>query len=394
MAKKGFVIDNWVELVAKSTAILASNLTSNGQIAYNSTLDKAIVRSNGVNDPVVLEARAATLTNKTLTSPVIDTAIINDPTVTDGQFTDSELITPIIDTPTVNDGTFADPAITGGTITGTAISQATITASTIALNDTASTFDLNLTSTSNPPLTGNRSLVFDTNNGSRTLDIAGDLTLANDLTTSGDFELELTTTAATNVTLPTTGTLSTLAGTETLTNKTLTAPAINSANIDGQTASNTSRITIPKADKSTLDALTRKEATIVYADDQNTLYLDDGATLSPIGGNFVSYASENITNGGTITISLVVGLQLRRVQGDGAAVTANALAFGGTAPSDGTVVRLIGQSNTNTVRLQYQAGSKRLALNGDCILGQGSVLTMQYDATLDVWLEVSRENCF
>jgi hypothetical protein len=56
----------------------------------------------------------------------------------------------------------------------------------------------------------------------------GTITLANNLTTSGNFALTLTTTGTTNVTLPTTGTLTTLAGTETLTNKTLTTPTIAS----------------------------------------------------------------------------------------------------------------------------------------------------------------------
>ena len=46
------------------------------------------------------------------------------------------------------------------------------------------------------------------------------------VTGSGNFAYTRTLTAATNVTFPTTGTLSTLAGTETLSNKTLTAPAL------------------------------------------------------------------------------------------------------------------------------------------------------------------------
>jgi hypothetical protein len=46
------------------------------------------------------------------------------------------------------------------------------------------------------------------------------------LVTSGAYSLTLTSTAATNVTLPTTGTLATLAGTEALTNKTLTNPTV------------------------------------------------------------------------------------------------------------------------------------------------------------------------
>jgi len=46
------------------------------------------------------------------------------------------------------------------------------------------------------------------------------------VTGSGNFAYTRTLTAATNVTFPTTGTLSTLAGTETLTNKTLTSPTL------------------------------------------------------------------------------------------------------------------------------------------------------------------------
>lgn len=46
------------------------------------------------------------------------------------------------------------------------------------------------------------------------------------LVTSGAYSLTLTSTATTNVTLPTTGTLATLAGSETFTNKTLTNPTV------------------------------------------------------------------------------------------------------------------------------------------------------------------------
>jgi len=60
-----------------------------------------------------------------------------------------------------------------------------------------------------------------------TLTIADGATLA----TSGAYSLTLTANAATNVTFPTTGTLATLAGSETFTNKTLTSPTLASANI-------------------------------------------------------------------------------------------------------------------------------------------------------------------
>ena len=76
------------------------------------------------------------------------------------------------------------------------------------------------------------------NNGSNTITLGGNISTAGSFTTAGAFALTLTQTGATNVTLPTTGTLATLAGTETFTNKTLTSPTINSATISGTFSGN------------------------------------------------------------------------------------------------------------------------------------------------------------
>lgn len=59
------------------------------------------------------------------------------------------------------------------------------------------------------------------------------ITLGGSFTHTGAHTLGLTTTANTSVTLPTTGTLATLAGTETFTNKTLTSPTINAGTLSG-----------------------------------------------------------------------------------------------------------------------------------------------------------------
>lgn len=66
--------------------------------------------------------------------------------------------------------------------------------------------------------------------------------------------------------------------------------------IDGGTASNTSRITVPQDTKTNLDALTRKEGTVVYANDLDTLFVDDGANLLPVGSNSGSGEKNYITN--------------------------------------------------------------------------------------------------
>jgi hypothetical protein len=65
------------------------------------------------------------------------------------------------------------------------------------------------------------------NNGSNTLTLAGNVSHA------GAFTQTFTATANTSVTLPTSGTLATLAGSETFTNKTLTTPTINGAALSG-----------------------------------------------------------------------------------------------------------------------------------------------------------------
>lgn len=78
------------------------------------------------------------------------------------------------------------------------------------------------------------------NGGTGVANTGKTITLGGSLTLSGAFDLTLTQTGATNVTIPTTGTLATLAGSETLTNKTINGSNNTLSNIDNASLTNSS----------------------------------------------------------------------------------------------------------------------------------------------------------
>jgi hypothetical protein len=125
-----------------------------------------------------------------------------------------------------NSVTFAS---TGGAASGTSYNGSTartIDYSTVGASPLAGSTSLTTVGT----ITGgtwNGTLISGQYGGTGVNNSGKTITLGGNLTTSGAFATTLTTTAATNVTLPITGTLATLAGAETFTNKTLTSPTFN-----------------------------------------------------------------------------------------------------------------------------------------------------------------------
>jgi hypothetical protein len=137
------------------------------------------------------------------------------------------------------------------------------------------------------------------------------LTLGGNFTHTGAHTLDLTTTANTSITLPTTGTLTTLNGSETLANKTLTSPVISSI-------SNSGTITIPTGTdtlvgRATTDTLTNKTLTSpVISSITNTGTLTLPTSTDTLVGRattdtltnktLTSPVISSITNTGTLTL--------------------------------------------------------------------------------------------
>ena len=131
------------------------------------------------------------------------------------------------------------------------------------------------------------------NNGSSTI------TLGGSLSTIGAYTIALTATANTTLTLPVTGTLATLAGTETFTNKTLTAPVI-------ATIVNTGTLTLPTSTdtlvgRATTDTLTNKTITGAVITTGSINNTPIGATTTNTGAFTTLNASGTITAQGNIT---------------------------------------------------------------------------------------------
>lgn len=194
------------DLESNYAAALASPPTDKpaGKFFFDTTntLMKYYPTASGTLETVVGVTLTQTLTNKTLTAPVLSGSITGTYTLAG---------TPTLTAPDINAGT-ADSL------------------TSLSIRDTSAAYDVTLAAVSSTALTAGRILTLDMVNAARTiklqgnLDIGGAITTANALITSGNNSLTLTTTGATNVTLPTTGTLVTLAGAESLTNKKMLQP--------------------------------------------------------------------------------------------------------------------------------------------------------------------------
>ena len=148
------------------------------------------------------------------------------------------------------------------------------------------------------------------NGGTGVANTGKTITLGGSLTLSGAHDLTLTQTGATNVTLPTTGTLATLAGAETLTNKTISGSNNTLQSIANSSLTNSSvtynGVTVALGASGTITAVTTAAATFNNSgsgDASGTTF--DGSTARTISYNTLGASplagSTSFTTAGTIT---------------------------------------------------------------------------------------------
>lgn len=269
----------------------------------------------GADDTFVFEAFTQTLTNKTLTSPTIDTAVINSPTtldVSDAVFSIQDNVDATkeirfeasgITTGTIRTATMPDADIT---LTGTALAQ-TLTNKTIdADNNTISNIaDAEIKAAAAiavnklAALTASRLLVSD---GS------GFLSASAVTSTEAGYLSGVTSAIQTQIdgkegTLTNSAGLAAALSDETGTgvvvfnsSPNILTPDIDGADINFGTASNTNRIVLPSDSTTNLDALTDTAGLFAYDTTLSTPVYNNGSgwqQISGAGGGVTNYITNN-----------------------------------------------------------------------------------------------------
>jgi hypothetical protein len=212
------------------------------------------------------------------------------------------------------------------------------------------------------------------NNGSKTITLGGNILTANSFTTVGNYTITLTSIGATNITLPTTGTIATLAGTETFLNKTLADVALTGVPT-APTASantNTDQVATTAFVLSTTAAATPDASSILKGKVQLTNDFSGTAALpqvAKVGGSTAAAINAATILANTATeVNTASTLVKRDANGDFSAGTITANLLGTATNITGIVLGANGGSGVDNT-------GKTITLGGDIITGRNFTTT-------------------
>ena len=167
------------------------------------------------------------------------------------------------------------------------------------------------------------------------------------LATAGAYVTTLTSTAATNVTLPTTGTLATLAGSETFTNKTLTSPTLTTPTLGAATATTINKVTITQpANAATLTIVDGKT---LIVNNKLTFSGTDDSTVAFGEGGTATYTTSKLSIFASTTSAELAGV-ISDETGSGLLVFATAPTFATSVDSGATFTAF---ASATTLRVGY-----------------------------------------
>ena len=102
-----------------------------------------------------------------------------------------------------------------------------------------------------------------------------------------------------------------------------------------------------------------------------------------------STTNQTLGAGATIALSAGIMFHIVHVVGSGA-VTLSTTPFGTTPVPDGTTIKIVGTSDTNTVKFTHNDSAGGCILNGPCILEKYMVTEFIYNLALSRYIQCSK----
>jgi hypothetical protein len=281
-----------------TTAKLADNSVTTSKI-IDANVTTAKVADDAITTIKILDANVTTA--KVIDSAITAGKIISNAVTTNKiqnlNVTTAKIANNAITTAKIADLNVTNPKLVDNAVTTIKIQDLNVTTSKIA--DNAVT-NVKISSVDQSKITG---IILGAIGGTGVANTGKTITLGGNLTTTGAFATTLVSTAATNVTLPTTGTLATLAGTETFTNKSIAAGSntisgLTNANLSGNAGITDANLaTISSAGKVANSATTATDL-----NNNNTIVSRDAA------GNFSAGTITATLNGNATNVSGIVSV--------------------------------------------------------------------------------------